>query len=94
MEKGSNKDAARILIVGGVAGGASCATRARRLSEKADIVVFERGSYVSFANCGLPYYVGDIITEEENLIVATPDLFRERFNIDVRIQSAANGKSK
>jgi NADPH-dependent 2,4-dienoyl-CoA reductase/sulfur reductase-like enzyme/rhodanese-related sulfurtransferase len=80
-------DRTRILIVGGVAGGASCATRARRLSEKAEIIIFERGPYVSFANCGLPYYVGDIITEEENLIVATPSLFRERFNIEVRTQS-------
>lgn len=87
MNKGSNRDTARILIVGGVAGGASCAARARRLSEKADIIIFERGSYVSFANCGLPYYVGDIITEEENLIVATPDLFKERFNIQVRTHS-------
>lgn len=77
----------RILIVGGVAGGAACAARARRLSEKAEIVVFERGPYVSFANCGLPYYVGDIITEEENLIVATPGLFRDRFNIEVRTWS-------
>jgi NADPH-dependent 2,4-dienoyl-CoA reductase/sulfur reductase-like enzyme/rhodanese-related sulfurtransferase len=74
----------RILIVGGVAGGASCAARARRLSEKAKIILFERGAYVSFANCGLPYYVGEIITREENLIVATPELFRDRFNIDVR----------
>jgi NADPH-dependent 2,4-dienoyl-CoA reductase/sulfur reductase-like enzyme/rhodanese-related sulfurtransferase len=77
-------DGARILIVGGVAGGASCAARARRLSEKAKIILFERGDYVSFANCGLPYYVGDIITREENLLVATPELFRDRFNIDVR----------
>jgi NADPH-dependent 2,4-dienoyl-CoA reductase/sulfur reductase-like enzyme/rhodanese-related sulfurtransferase len=77
-------DGTRILIVGGVAGGASCAARARRLSEKAKIILFERGAYVSFANCGLPYYVGDIITREENLIVATPRLFRDRFNIDVR----------
>jgi len=87
VNKGSEKDSARILIVGGVAGGASCAARARRLSEKAEIIIFERGSYVSFANCGLPYYVGDIITEEENLIVATPELFKERFNIQVRIHS-------
>ena len=77
----------RILIVGGVAGGASCATRARRLSEEAEIIVFERGSYISFANCGLPYYVGNVITEENKLLIATPELFRDRFNIDVRIQS-------
>ncbi|MFC1847252.1 FAD-dependent oxidoreductase [Chloroflexota bacterium] len=83
----SDRDSPRILIVGGVAGGASCAVRARRLSEKAEIIIIERGPYVSFANCGLPYYIGDIITEEENLIIATPELFRERFNIEVRIQS-------
>jgi NADPH-dependent 2,4-dienoyl-CoA reductase/sulfur reductase-like enzyme/rhodanese-related sulfurtransferase len=77
----------RILIVGGVAGGASCAARARRMSEKAEIIVFERGPYVSFANCGLPYYVGDVITDEKNLIIATPELFKGRFNIEVRLRS-------
>ncbi len=77
----------RILIVGGVAGGASCAARARRLSEDAEIIVFERGPYVSFANCGLPYYVGNVITDERSLIIATPELFRKRFNIEVRVQS-------
>ena len=87
MDKDTDTDRPRILIVGGVAGGASCATRARRLSEKARIVLFDRGPYVSFANCGLPYYVGNIITEEEKLIVATPELFRNRFNIDVRLQN-------
>jgi NADPH-dependent 2,4-dienoyl-CoA reductase/sulfur reductase-like enzyme len=87
VDKDSDTHGPRILIVGGVAGGASCATRARRLSEKAEIIIFERGPYVSFANCGLPYYVGDIITEEENLLVATPNLFRDRFNIEVRTQS-------
>jgi len=81
----------RLLIVGGVAGGASCAARARRLSEEAEIIVFERGPYVSFANCGLPYYVGNVITEENDLLVATPDLFRKRFNIDVRVQSEVLG---
>ena len=77
----------RVLIVGGVAGGASCAARARRLSESAEIIMFDRGEYVSFANCGLPYYVGNVIKKEENLIVATPELFRKRFKIDVRLQS-------
>lgn len=77
----------RILIVGGVAGGASCAARARRLSESAEIVMFDRGPYVSFANCGLPYYVGNVIKKEENLLIATPELFRKRFNIDVRLRS-------
>lgn len=80
-------DNPRILIVGGVAGGASCATRARRNSERAEIIVFERGPYVSFANCGLPYYIGDLITEEENLIAITPEFLRARFKIDVRTQS-------
>jgi NADPH-dependent 2,4-dienoyl-CoA reductase/sulfur reductase-like enzyme len=74
----------RVLIVGGVAGGASCAARLRRLDEMAEIVVFDRGPHVSFANCGLPYFVGDVITEERKLLVATSDLFRHRFDIIVR----------
>jgi NADPH-dependent 2,4-dienoyl-CoA reductase/sulfur reductase-like enzyme len=73
--------------VGGVAGGASCAARARRMSEAAEIIILERGPYVSFANCGLPYYVGNVIKEEEALLVATPELFRERFNIEVRLEN-------
>ena len=84
---GSGEGKQRILIVGGVAGGASCAARARRLSEDVEIVMFERGPYVSFANCGLPYYVGDVITNERDLLVATPKLFRSRFNIEVRVDS-------
>jgi NADPH-dependent 2,4-dienoyl-CoA reductase/sulfur reductase-like enzyme/rhodanese-related sulfurtransferase len=80
-------DPKRILIVGGVAGGASCAARARRLSETAKIIMFERGLFVSFANCGLPYYVGDVITDEKKLLVANADLFRQRFNIDVRLEN-------
>lgn len=74
----------RVLIVGGVAGGASCAARLRRLDESVEIVVLDRGPYVSFANCGLPYYVGKVIEEESKLLLATPRLFRDRFNIDVR----------
>ncbi|GMU56154.1 MAG: hypothetical protein AMXMBFR33_53000 [Candidatus Xenobia bacterium] len=74
----------RIVIIGGVAGGASCAARARRLNEQAEILLIERGPFVSFANCGLPYYVGDVIHEESNLLVASPELFRQRFNIEVR----------
>ncbi len=77
----------KILIVGGVAGGASAAARARRLSEKAVIILVDRGPYVSFANCGLPYFVGNVIKNEKDLLVATPDLFRERFNIEVRLES-------
>ncbi|MCG6892407.1 MAG: FAD-dependent oxidoreductase, partial [Desulfobacteraceae bacterium] len=75
-----------LLIVGGVAGGASCAARARRLSENHRIVLFERGPFVSFANCGLPYYVGRVIRKEEDLLVASPELFRDRFNIEVRLR--------
>jgi len=77
----------KILVVGGVAGGASFSARARRVSEKSQIIMFDRGAFVSFANCGLPYYVGNVIKEEENLIVATPELFKNRFNIEVRLRS-------
>ena len=63
----------RILIVGGVAGGASAAARARRLSEEAEIIIFERGEYVTFANCGLPYHIGGVIKEREKLLIQTPD---------------------
>lgn len=77
----------RLLIVGGVAGGASCAARARRHSENADIIVFERGPYVSFANCGLPYHVGNVIPRETSLIIASPEMFKRRFNIDIRTEN-------
>ncbi len=77
----------RILIVGGVAGGASAAARARRLSEDAEIVIFERGPHVSFANCGLPYFVGGEIPERDELLLQTPDSLRARFNLDVRVNS-------
>jgi len=77
----------RILIVGGVAGGATCAARARRLCEACEIVLFERGSHVSFANCGLPYFVGDVIASEAKLLVATPDSFKQRFNIEVHTET-------
>lgn len=76
----------KIVIVGGVAGGASCAARCRRLDENAEILMLDRGPYVSFANCGLPYYVGDVIKDEAKLLVANPALFRERFNIEVRTE--------
>ncbi len=76
----------KVLIVGGVAGGATCAARLRRLDENAEIVVFEKGPYPSYANCGLPYYTGEIISDEAKLLVATPDLFHARFNIDVRTE--------
>ena len=74
----------KIVIIGGVAGGASCAARCRRLDETAEIIVIERGPYVSFANCGLPYFVGDVIKDEAKLLVANAALFRDRFNIEVR----------
>lgn len=77
----------RILIIGGVAGGASCAARTRRQSESAEIIIFDRGPFVSFANCGLPYYVGDVITDEKKLLVANTELFKHRFNIEVRLEN-------
>lgn len=77
----------RILIVGGVAGGASAAARLRRLDENVEIVLFERGEYISFANCGLPYYIGNVIKDRKRLLVQTPESMNKRFEIDVRIQS-------
>lgn len=77
----------RILIVGGVAGGATAAAHARRISEEAEIVVFEKGPHVSFANCGLPYYVGGEITDKADLLIQTPEGLRSRFNLDVRVMS-------
>ncbi len=74
----------KVVIVGGVAGGASCAARLRRLDEEAEIVLVERGPYVSYANCGLPYYVGGVIEKEANLLLATPETFRQTFAIDCR----------
>lgn len=79
----------RVVIVGGVAGGMSAATRLRRLDETAEIVILEKGPYVSFANCGLPYYVGGEIEEREKLMVQTPAKLRARFNLDVRVNSEA-----
>lgn len=77
----------RVVVVGGVAGGASAAVRLRRLSEDAEIIVFERGPHVSFANCGLPYFIGGEITREEDLLVQTPEKLHSRFNLDVRVLS-------
>ena len=74
----------KVIIVGGVAGGASCAARLRRLDEKAEIVMVERGPYVSYANCGLPYHIGNVIEKESSLLVATENTFRSQFAIDVR----------
>jgi NADPH-dependent 2,4-dienoyl-CoA reductase/sulfur reductase-like enzyme/rhodanese-related sulfurtransferase len=83
--------ARRVLIVGGVAGGASCAARLRRLDESVEIAIFDRGPYVAFANCGLPYYVGDVIADERRLLVASPAMFRERFNVEVHTNTDVIG---
>lgn len=77
----------KVIIVGGVAGGASCATRLRRHDETIEILLLERGPHVSFANCGLPYFIGGVIEDEESLFLANVDLFRDRFRIDARILS-------
>lgn len=77
----------KVLIVGGVAGGASAAARLRRLDENAEIIMFERDEYISFANCGLPYYIGETIKDREKLLVQTPEAMKARFNIDVRVNS-------
>ena len=77
----------KILIIGGVAGGATAAARLRRMDEKAEIVLFERGEYVSYANCGLPYYIGGTIGERDRLFVQTAEGFVNRFNIDIRVKS-------
>ncbi len=79
----------KTIIIGGVAGGASAAARLRRLDETAEIIVLERGEYVSFANCGLPYYIGGVITNQNHLTLQTPESFWSRFRIDVRVNSEA-----
>lgn len=77
----------RIVIVGGVAGGASTAARLRRLSEKDEIILIERDQYISYANCGLPYYIGDVITDKKKLQVQTVEGMKKRFNVDVRVKN-------
>lgn len=77
----------KVVIVGGVAGGASCAARLRRLDESAEIIMIEKGPYISFANCGLPYHVGGVIDRREKLLLQTPESFHTRFNVDVRVDS-------
>jgi len=76
----------KVIIVGGVAGGATAAARLRRLDETAEIVVFERSGYVSYANCGLPYYIGGVITDKEELTLQTPESFWRRFRVDMRVR--------
>ena len=87
----------KVLIVGGVAGGASTAARLRRLDENLEIIMFERGEYVSFANCGLPYHIGGVIQNRESLLIQIPESLKARFNLDVRVNSevvGVNGKDK
>lgn len=79
----------KVIIVGGVAGGATTAARLRRLDESIDIILLERGEYISYANCGLPYYIGDVIKERDNLLLQTPEVMKSRFNIDVRTSNEA-----
>jgi len=76
----------KVVIIGGVAGGATAAARLRRLDELAEIIMFERGEHISFANCGLPYHIGGSIEDREDLLLQTPESFNRRFNVDVRIQ--------
>ena len=76
----------KYIIIGGVAGGATAAARLRRVDEKSDILLFEKGKYISYANCGLPYYIGGVIAEREKLLVQTPTSFGQRFRVDVRVK--------
>ena len=92
METTRNKR--KYVIVGGVAGGATAAARIRRLTEDAEIILFEKGEYISYANCGLPYYIGGVIEERDKLFVQTPEAFGKRFNIDVRTQSEVTAIDK
>ncbi len=77
----------KVVIIGGVAGGATCAARLRRLDESANIVILERGEYISYANCGLPYYVGDVIKNRAALLLQTPEAMKKKYNIDVRVKN-------
>lgn len=75
----------KVVIIGGVAGGATAAARIRRLDEQAEIVLFERSGYISYANCGLPYYIGGVITDEEELTLQTPESFYARFRVNTQV---------
>ena len=77
----------KVVIIGGVAGGASCAARLRRLDEDAQIVLLERGAYISYANCGLPYHVGDVIKSRSALLLQTPEAMKQKFKVDVRVKN-------
>ncbi len=85
MIKGKGEDEMKVIVVGGVAGGATAAARIRRLDENAEIVIYERSGFVSYANCGLPYYIGDVITDPEKLTLQSPEGFMSRFSIKVRV---------
>lgn len=84
----------KVVIIGGVAGGATAAARMRRNSEDAEIVLIERGDYISYANCGLPYYLGGVISDRDDLFVQTPASFGKRFNVDVRVQQEVTAIDK
>ena len=77
----------KTVIIGGVAGGASCAARLRRLDGDREIIILERGKYISYANCGLPYHVSGVIRNRSSLLLMTPELMRDRFRIDVRVEN-------
>ena len=77
----------KYVIIGGVAGGATTAARLRRIDEHGEIVIFERGQHISYANCGLPHYIGETIPEREHLFVQTPEIFKSTLNIDVRVRT-------
>lgn len=79
----------KTVIIGGVAGGATTAARLRRKDESMEIVLLERGEYISYANCGLPYHVGDVIKNRESLLLQTPEAMKKKFNVDVRVQNEA-----
>ena len=81
----------KVLIVGGVAGGATAAARIRRLDESAQITVYERSGFISYANCGLPYYIGDVITDPDDLTLQTPESFMSRFRIDMKVHHEVTG---
>jgi len=81
----------KYIVIGAVAGGASTAARLRRMDEKASIIIFEKGEYISYANCGLPYYIGDVIKDRNKLFVQTAAAFNQRFNIDVRVSTEVTG---
>jgi NADPH-dependent 2,4-dienoyl-CoA reductase/sulfur reductase-like enzyme/rhodanese-related sulfurtransferase len=83
--RGEDMSKIKLIIIGGVAGGATAAARARRMDEGSEIILLERGEYISFANCGLPYYVGEVIKKRQDLLVTTPEAFRKRYHIDIRI---------